>query len=618
MPRIPIYQRQLEASGAINARGIDQSAANNGFGALAKGISDVGSAVHRLEQERSETEARLWVANATSEMDLSMAEFLQKSGESAQPGAKDFTPSFLKDFDKYADETLKNAPSSVAKNLLSAHIAGSRSAYGKAALGFEASERVRYAGSQIDEGVSKSTTIVGTNPAWFDREMGKWSSTINAISMPEAQKTILREKTRQMLVNAAVTSWIDRNPEQASAIFKEMKNSDDPSPNVEWSDGTNTYQVPVKLGTLDERMKWQEYADRKKNESAVKTFNGLLINSARSAVDSAKLLPGDIIDLPSAKALAVESARSVMGDVSPEQTLKIEEYVERVAADKERDIKRRRESTMAGAFDALDANGGDYQALLRDRPELTNQLNQDQLQRVNRYAGDVATGATRPTDWIEYNKFISDPEYLKAVDLKTVRDLFNAKEYAQLSKIQDELINDPIAEQNLIGTHSLIKGMLEQAGFKNKKDAHGKFFGLLQQAVDQELAVSGKKALTQMQVKTLAEDLLLEEITSGRRFFGLLGPARNEAFDIEVPDVERIRIEAALKNEGIPVNDYNVLNAYRAKLRRNSAPEQEATSDADRIVTPSEYPDIPPLLESSANPVADKSDNVRPSVIPAF
>jgi hypothetical protein len=35
---------------------------------------------------------------------------------------------------------------------------------------------------------------------------------------------------------------------------------------VEWSDGTNTYQVPVKLGTLDERMKWELYASKKAND----------------------------------------------------------------------------------------------------------------------------------------------------------------------------------------------------------------------------------------------------------------------------------------------------------------------------------------------------------------
>lgn len=625
MPRIPIYQQQVVANAPLSDHRFSGQAiraiSDNGLDNVARGLGNIVSAQAKEAIDRAETEGRVWAANASSQADLAMAEHMQQLQSTAQPGASGFTPGYLKDFDKYTDDVMRKAPSERARNMIQAHMAASREAFGRSALAFEAGERSRFMGKQVEDGIAASATITSANPAWFGREMGKWGSTIEGMQLPPAAKAALKEKAKQQLTNAAVVAWIDKNPAQAVKVIDGIMSGDDPAPSIEWTENGQTYRVPFSMGSVEERRRWANYAQGKQKEDSVKKFTGTMIDSAKAAVGAAELMAGDLVDLPSAKAQAVDIARSAMGDLTPEQSFQIEGYVERVAADRERDIKRRREAVMADAFARLDQNGGDYQAMLSDAPHIATQLNSDQLQRVNRYAGNVSTGGTRPTDWVAYGQLIDQPELLKNVNLGAIKDKFNAKEYAWLVKAQESLLNDPQAEQNLLSTTAVVNSLLKQAKI-TEDEKHKKFFSLLQQGINQELAASGKKSLPQKQIEEMAKDLLVKEITNRDPwFFG--GDDTEEAFDINVPTSERLKIEASLISKGLPVNDLNVLNSYRKVLRRrldqNNQSKQQAVID-NRIVQPSEFADVPPLLSSPPNEKARdvSADPMNPPVFPTF
>lgn len=267
MPRIPIYEQRVVANVTPNTSRMSAGNVGRAMQAFGGAVQDFGEQMSRQQKEREESEGRLWAAKSASEADLAMAEHLQKKQQSAGAGAPNFTPSFLEDYDKYTDEALKNAPSPYAKSIMQAHFASSREAYGRAALSFEANERTRFAGQQIDDGVQMSATLVNGNPAWFDREMGKWASAINGAGIDEASKQKLRDGARKSLVNAAVVSWIDRNPSAAASTLEDMQKSGDVMRDVSWTDKSGTYRVPVNLGTLDERMRWADYAKQKVEQS---------------------------------------------------------------------------------------------------------------------------------------------------------------------------------------------------------------------------------------------------------------------------------------------------------------------------------------------------------------
>lgn len=205
MPRIPTYEQQLVPNVNPGASRAARSIAGDGLQLAGRQVVDYA-------KEQLDTEGRIWAATASSQADLDMTAHLQEFQQAAKPGAPNFTPEFLKSYDEYAEGALKNAPSNFARNLLAANIARSREAYGRAAMVWEASERTRYTGEQIDTGVQNSAKLTYNNPDLFDQEMGKWESTIRGSAIDEASKSKLRDLARKNLAWSTVTGRIDRDP----------------------------------------------------------------------------------------------------------------------------------------------------------------------------------------------------------------------------------------------------------------------------------------------------------------------------------------------------------------------------------------------------------------------
>ena len=294
---------------------------------------------------------------------------------------------------------------------------------------------------------------------------------------------------------------------------------------------------------------------------------GVALTAARSVVDMLHVTPDTVVDLPEAKAVAVRQAERDLGPLKPEQRLQVENAVEKMVADKERDAKRADAASLTSVFDILDRNGGDWNAAMAANPKLIGGLSRDARERASQYAGAVATGATRETDWQVYTGLVNDPALLRATNIDALRDKLNVKEFVQLKKAQDALMNDSTAEQDIRSNLTIVKELLEQNKVTDEKK-QAQFFSLLQQGIDSELAATGKKKLTQPEIKKKAAELLTEVVTSR----GIFWDSKERAFNLEIPPLERSKIEAALIAEGLPVNDYYVNRAYRKKLERQNIP----------------------------------------------
>jgi len=328
--------------------------------------------------------------------------------------------------------------------------------------------------------------------------------------------------------------------------------------------------APSTFGNMDYE---QQIAIRTKAVAAVKSNQAQAV--ANAGIQAASIAVGaqDIgsdrsIDLNQAKAQAVAIVERSMGVLDPVQRLSIESSVERAAIDRERDRKRSQDNTTTVLFDALDKNGGDYQALLSADAKQVRALPRADQDRLQKYAGAVATGETRVTDWQAYNMLINDPKVLKATNISAIKDKFSSREFAQIKTLQDKLLKDPSIEQSIVGDLSLVKSMMKDAGVRDDKK-ESQFFSLLQQSIDQELAATGKKSLTQTEIKKLANDLLVKEVTSP----GFMWDTKEMAFDIKVPAPERAKIVAALQAQNMAASDVNILRLYRNKLQRDNMPK---------------------------------------------
>lgn len=590
MARIPIYQQQVTPRAVdmpTSARGARiMPAMGNGLQSIAEGLNSIGAAVQaydegtfRLNQQRmaafkekTEEEGRIWAAKATSEADLAMYEHLQKRQQNTPPGASGFTPSFLKDFDEYAEKAVANAPSDYAKNLMRAHIARSREVLGRTSLQFEAAEGKRYRGQQFDEGVQMDATLVAANPTLFAQSMGKWAGVAAQSTDGPETAAQLRKVAKDVLAKAAVKGWIDQNAGAAATLLEGWTKNVKPGEPATVTMTTATGSTDLPIGMLDykDQQLMLEYAQQKKKEYQTAGLASLFIDSAKTVVGSAPLQTGDVIDLPKAKQAAVEEARRRGAVLTPEQQLQLENYVEKVASDRERDVRRQRETYLAGMFTQLEKNGGDYQALIAANPAAAS-MPAEQRMRLNEFAGRVATGQTRPTDWVAYSELVNDPALLKSTNLDARRDRFSAQEFAQLRKLQDDLQRG-LPEQNIVSDMGVLKRMLEEAGYGKDEKREAKFFSLVQQAINQELAANpARKSLPQTRIKEIAEDLIKEDKIGKGSILGIIEFDRTgRPLNLEVPSAERTRIEAALIAAGLPVNDYNVLQAYRRELQRRA------------------------------------------------
>jgi hypothetical protein len=281
-------------------------------------------------------------------------------------------------------------------------------------------------------------------------------------------------------------------------------------------------------------------------------------------VGAAPVQAGDTLDVLTMKDEAVKKAKSAGAIENEADQLRLEGYVEQVAADRERQWARERQAKAAARFDMLDQNGGDIFAAEAMRPDLFADMTGEETARASQYAGDVSTGATRKTDWQAYNMLVNDPQLLVNTNLSSVRERFNARELGQLTQLQQSLIEDPGVEQNILTTSKMLGRMLEESGVEKNETTQAKFYSTLQEAIDQQLIASGKKNLTQREVKELAEDLLVEQVVS-KGMIPLLDD-EERAFEIEVPEAERAKIQVILEEQGLPVTDYNVLQVYRRSL----------------------------------------------------
>lgn len=342
--------------------------------------------------------------------------------------------------------------------------------------------------------------------------------------------------------------------------------------------------APATFGRMDyeQQNALREQAEAKIKQNDARVTANVVGKSADIAVAAQNIGNDMNIDIAKAKAAALADARAALGrDLDDVQQNQVEAAVERAAGVRERDRKRAQENITQSVFDALDQNGGDYQAVQRDMAGDLQKLPRDMDQRAQKYAGMVATGETRPTDWVAYSQIVNNPKLLMATNLPALRDKFGASEYAQLVKMQavaKDAADKGMPDQTIQGDMALVKTMLKDAGVKDdKKEAM--FFSALQREMDARRATTGQEKLKQSEVKEIAADLLVREVTSKV----MLWNSETPAFQIEVPPVERAKIQAALTEAGLPVNESTILRAYRNKLNRKPETVEQRTTKSGVI-----------------------------------
>jgi hypothetical protein len=211
MPTIPTYEQQILPSQGLTVGDAPVNRSGEGLQDLGYGVRRLGHALEQKRVQREEQEGRIWAANAAGQADLAQQERLTALQNEAAPGASGFTQGYLQEFDEYSTKAVANAPSEYARDLLTAHLAGSREMWGRSAMGYEADERARYQGQQIDDGIATSAKLAYANPDMAGDEIGKWGAVIKGLAVPPEARQALLQNTRSIAWHATLGD-IDQDP----------------------------------------------------------------------------------------------------------------------------------------------------------------------------------------------------------------------------------------------------------------------------------------------------------------------------------------------------------------------------------------------------------------------
>lgn len=215
MPQIPIYRQRSTPSAGGSNPSMTADPAVQGLSQLGQGMARYGTQQMREAKSNQEASDRIQAAVLASKFDAGMYQHLQDAQAKAAPGADKFTDNFYSEFEKSAGAYETAAGSEFVKNMVRSHIAGSRESFGRSAMSFEATERARNYGRQIEDGLDTSAKTVYANPQEFERQMGLWSSTISATPIPPEARTALMENARKKVAWSAVTGMLDKMPAEA-------------------------------------------------------------------------------------------------------------------------------------------------------------------------------------------------------------------------------------------------------------------------------------------------------------------------------------------------------------------------------------------------------------------
>lgn len=216
MARIIPYYQQVDPSVGRSGRYVNAEPlriAKSGF--ASEGAESLRQGVNRLAsalKEREEEDARAWTAKAMSETRLKWTEDMIIRQQSAAPGAPDFTPNLLRDFDAYASETIEKAPTPSSKRFLQERLDEFKANLGGTALSFEAQARIDWRTDQFNTSISNTQKLMNTDPSQYNVAMAEILATIDSAQLPPLKKSAIREKAMNDISAAAVWSQIQKSP----------------------------------------------------------------------------------------------------------------------------------------------------------------------------------------------------------------------------------------------------------------------------------------------------------------------------------------------------------------------------------------------------------------------
>lgn len=317
---------------------------------------------------------------------------------------------------------------------------------------------------------------------------------------------------------------------------------------------------------MNVQMQLKQQSEQAMNQQVARIFSNASVAAATSAVAGQNIGVSDQVNTDVATAQAIEAVQRQlpvpMTDVQRQQVVM---QVNQQARIREAQRKDEQGRTVSSFADTLDQNGGNLQAAIASNPQGYASLPRDQKDWMNKYAGEVATGGTRQTNWQVYAELTGNPQGIAGINLEALKYQLGRDQYAQLQRMQQQAIKEKQEgkKDTFMGDKDAVKQYMAANKISLSDAEEAKLFSAIEQDWQNTQAMSGKKFLTVDERNRVIANNLTKYVTQR----GVLWDSKQYGYQItEVPAAEQAQITAALMLKGIPVTSANVLRYYRQGL----------------------------------------------------
>lgn len=317
---------------------------------------------------------------------------------------------------------------------------------------------------------------------------------------------------------------------------------------------------------MNVQMQLKQQSEQAMNQQVTRIFSNASVAAATAAVAGQNIGATDQVNTDVATAQAIEAVQRQlpipMTDVQRQQVVM---QVNQQARIREAQRKDEQGRTVSSFADTLDQNGGNLQAAIASNPQGYASLPRDQRDWMNKYAGEVATGGTRQTNWQVYAELTGNPKGLAGVNLEALKYQLGRDQYDQLRRMQKQSLKEQQEgkKDTFMGDKDAVKQYMAANKISLSDAEEAKLFSAIEQDWQNTQAMSGKKFLTVDERNRVIANNLTKYVTQR----GFLWDSKQYGYQItEVPAAEQAQITAALMLKGIPVTSANVLRYYRQGL----------------------------------------------------
>lgn len=195
---------------------------------LGTGLGQVAATADRLHREQSAA----WVSKAASDDQIKWLQRLNELQDTAAPGAPDFTPKLIKEFDDYSAQALQNAPEGT-RPFYQEQLTRQRTYLGHRAVEFESKSQRSYITSQYQTGMESDAATIALDPSQYQERRAARVAVLQSSSLPDGVKARLLGESESTLAYAAGAATIDRSPHAAVQAFDAAARGE-ATPGYEW------------------------------------------------------------------------------------------------------------------------------------------------------------------------------------------------------------------------------------------------------------------------------------------------------------------------------------------------------------------------------------------------